>query len=395
MSIERKSGFYAATTQGFHFELRLDADGEQPQNQASVTLTNRFPSHWIAEISPISAFGWEGSIWFRNGSAETVTVNGQLPNRFRIEWQEDEGSSEWATLTFLRDFQSLLSLTMSRESDFFRTVEFEIDNESGVDVLTSYDSHDHPRRPADLPAETLSLESSFNNAGVKVTMTTGANVFDISGAGPNQEWNESELHDAMLANCVALYQGEKILQLIVQATPGTTGGESSSIFEKSGVAISNGAITDMTGIVRESPGSRLIALQKDLEDTTAFEVIVEEATHIRQHQAGRTPSTYEERVELETEAAIERLRAISSFGFPSADPDSDSWGVWNLRAESQYYTIFRERVRETMKERQRWANDPSLLRTSTRIKSPQQITGWSCEGIDAITPEFNVRITDN
>ena len=53
MSEAHKSGLYEHAIQGFHFELRLDVDGSQPQNQASVRLTNELPSHWIAELNGV------------------------------------------------------------------------------------------------------------------------------------------------------------------------------------------------------------------------------------------------------------------------------------------------------------------------------------------------------
>lgn len=199
MSSQNKSGLYETMFSQFHFELRLDVDGSFSQNQVSVTLTNQFPSHWIANLSVRSPASWEGSIWFRNGSADDVTISGLRPNRFRIEWSETS-NSESVQLTFLRDFQSLLTITLERESEFFHEVEFEIDHQLGVDVLTEYDTHAHPRRPSDLPHETLTLTEAFARAGVNVSVTDGGNVFDASRAGADAEWARSELNDAMMAN---------------------------------------------------------------------------------------------------------------------------------------------------------------------------------------------------
>lgn len=90
MSADRKSGLYANTTQGYRFELRFDVDGDYPQHQVSVTLLNHYPAHWIAELSDLGDFTWEGDIWYRHDNAEFLTVAGELPNRFRVSWHEDE-----------------------------------------------------------------------------------------------------------------------------------------------------------------------------------------------------------------------------------------------------------------------------------------------------------------
>lgn len=199
MSNARKSGLYGHTIQGFHFELRLDVDGNQPQNQASVTLTNEFPSHWIAELIPEGDDKWEGAIWFRHGEADVLTINGELPNRLHVQWLENvEG--EFARLTFLRNFRALVTFDMERESDFFRRAEFELDHEEEIDVLTSYNLHDHPNRPSDLPDLNLTLQGVFSRVGVDVALTAGASEIDTSAAGSDEEWTPAEMHDAMLAN---------------------------------------------------------------------------------------------------------------------------------------------------------------------------------------------------
>lgn len=199
MAADHKSGLYSSTFQDFHFEMRLDVDGDFAQNQVSVALTNQFPSHWIASLATQSAERWVGQIWYRHGAAETVTIGGITPNRFIVLWEETDDGDE-VSLTFAHDFQSLLTITFEKQSESFRTVEFEIDNEAGVDVLTEYDTHDHPRRPTDLPQETLTLAETFSRTGVEVSMTAGANELSDDGAGFDEEWNVTELHDAMLAN---------------------------------------------------------------------------------------------------------------------------------------------------------------------------------------------------
>ena len=64
--------------------------------------------------------------------------------------------------------------------------------------MTAYDTADHPTRPADLPAETLSLATVYERAGFEVTMSPNASVIPTSGAGGNGTWSDAEMHNAMV-----------------------------------------------------------------------------------------------------------------------------------------------------------------------------------------------------
>ncbi len=198
MPIGHKSGLYAGTINGFHFEARLDIDGDQPQDQISVTLTNRLPSHWIAELRRLSSRTWEGAVWYRHRRADRVRVSGARPNRLRVTWRTLQGR-EFIELEFRRNSRRLATIELDHQSTAMRHVEFELDREAGVQADTGYNTHAHPVRPGNLPAEDLTLTSVYERSGVAVTVNDQNNTF-AAGAGANQRWNITELHDAMQAN---------------------------------------------------------------------------------------------------------------------------------------------------------------------------------------------------
>jgi hypothetical protein len=86
---------------------------------------------------------------------------------------------------------------VERESTFFHTVEVEVDCEDGAVNPEPFDTHTHPDRPADLPRESLTLESAFAKSGIGITRSASSNVINTTEAGTNNRWNYQELHDAM------------------------------------------------------------------------------------------------------------------------------------------------------------------------------------------------------
>lgn len=85
----------------------------------------------------------------------------------------------------------------AQQSIWFREVEIEVDVEDGAINPEPYDTHLHPDRPGDLPRESLTLESGFARAGIRITRSASSNTIDTSEAGGNRRWNFQELHDAM------------------------------------------------------------------------------------------------------------------------------------------------------------------------------------------------------
>ncbi|QSZ54930.1 hypothetical protein RI444_05110 [Paenarthrobacter sp. AT5] len=84
-------------------------------------------------------------------------------------------------------------------SDCFRDVNLELDYCQSVDIepkVPVYNSHGHNNRPADLAERTLTIESSYKDAGIAVTIDAVHTVIDDSAPG-FASWSVGELHDAM------------------------------------------------------------------------------------------------------------------------------------------------------------------------------------------------------
>jgi len=173
--------------------LRLDVDGRYPQSAASGTGTVglQVNAHWVAQ--PLTAtttptgIEWAGPIFYKDGNSELIPhsqvrlrmVDGKLQATFSGAGLPDR----------VRKY--------SFDSPFFRDVAFEFDMEQGVNSVVDYQTHSHPDRPATLPNETLTLNSIYERAGFRVTLTSQNNAVPSSGASTNSAWSDSEMHDAM------------------------------------------------------------------------------------------------------------------------------------------------------------------------------------------------------
>ncbi|MCA1624025.1 MAG: hypothetical protein LC778_09540, partial [Acidobacteria bacterium] len=88
--------------------------------------------------------------------------------------------------------------TVVQESMYFREVEIDVDREENAVDVEPVSTHIHPDRPSDVPKETLTLESAFAKAGIRIKRSTGSGtIINNTEAGTNRRWNYSELHDSM------------------------------------------------------------------------------------------------------------------------------------------------------------------------------------------------------
>jgi len=86
----------------------------------------------------------------------------------------------------------------TQESIYFRDVEVEVDREANAIECEPLSTHAHPDRPVDLIEESLTLETAFARAGIRVTRTGGGGL--VTGAGGDRRWSYSELHDSMVVH---------------------------------------------------------------------------------------------------------------------------------------------------------------------------------------------------
>lgn len=87
----------------------------------------------------------------------------------------------------------------TKKSNAFRELTLEVDVCDSVNtapIMPSYDTHSHANRPVDLPQRTLTIEESYDEAGIDVTVNPDHTIIDDSATQFNT-WSVAELHDAM------------------------------------------------------------------------------------------------------------------------------------------------------------------------------------------------------
>lgn len=183
--------------------VRVDVDRFAPQNRISIELSRLFPrqtAHAIAEVTSDRCVGTNNrivtaNIVYRDGDSgaipgTTVTFRARAVRGFRYNKFSIELSGGGITP---RTYE------LSFQSDKFDDVEFEVDRVANAGtIVTAYDTSTHPNRPADLPAETLSLATVYERAGFGVTMSPNTTVIPTSGANANGTWSDAEMHNAMV-----------------------------------------------------------------------------------------------------------------------------------------------------------------------------------------------------
>lgn len=190
--VDTVSGLYQEQAPG-RGEFRLDVDGPYPQMAASGVIVSGLTSrlHWIARVRADGLARWTGEIWFREGSEALA------PHRSVEISIERDGNGLEARVRFFGAGLSDLVLFYRRNSVYFHPVQFEFDVVEGVTATTAIETWAHPNRPADLPNENLTIQAAFERAGFDVSVSPGSGAVPLSGAGGNQTWSDTEMHDAM------------------------------------------------------------------------------------------------------------------------------------------------------------------------------------------------------
>jgi hypothetical protein len=176
--------------------LRLDVDRHYPQMVASGTVIPDISSwsHWIANVSASGPNTWTGNIWYKDTSpgrtfpythVKIEVTNRRFPSRRE------------ATATFSGGGGTTRQRTFKFADQYFHPVDFEFDFAEGEQPTLTVDTCAHPNRPGTLPCENLSLQAVYRRAGFDVTTSPGAGTVPLAGAGPNAQWSDLEMHDAM------------------------------------------------------------------------------------------------------------------------------------------------------------------------------------------------------
>lgn len=184
-------------------KVRVDVDRYFPQNRISIEVTRRFPrtsAHAIAEVTTDSCRGLnnrriEADITYREGNSALLPGDHIV---FEAKRQRGINYSDY-TLTISGSNTIARTYNLEFESQFFDSVEFEVDRVSNAGVaVTTYDTSSHPNRPSNLPDETISLKTVYERAGFDVSMSSNTSVIPATGSGANSTWSDSEMHNAMV-----------------------------------------------------------------------------------------------------------------------------------------------------------------------------------------------------
>ncbi|HEY0100005.1 MAG TPA: M28 family metallopeptidase, partial [Pyrinomonadaceae bacterium] len=187
------------------FTISVDIDGSDPLNIVSgtVALGPDTPGvaspHFIGRVASNTAAGTGRILTVRDFEFRWPNSNDSI-NQITVELTRASPANPSAKLTFS---DTVLNhhhgpYAVARSSPYFHEVEMDIDREMNAVDVEPYDTHTHPDRPSNLPRESLTLESAFAKAGIRITRSQGSGtVVNTSSAGTDRRWSYSELHDSM------------------------------------------------------------------------------------------------------------------------------------------------------------------------------------------------------
>lgn len=204
------SGRYRGLSGAFQLELRVDVDRVHALRKLSGDFytvsggTLTYFGSFIVDAPAVSltstgmtARGAGRFTW----SAGYPVVEVRIPRR-RI-WQAPAPAS----LQFFNATGSPGAYYPGQfESSYFRTVRLETDRVSDV-TTPMFSSYNTGAAPSGGPVRTLSVATAYAEAGVQIVASAGADVIDVSEAGSNHTWSDSELHASMVRH-FSLYRNE-------------------------------------------------------------------------------------------------------------------------------------------------------------------------------------------
>ena len=195
-------------------DLRVDIDPAYPNspvmNRVSGDLYRVVPpvppappgrvyqESWVIEAPAVTWRRCEVEIagavrWWTAPSRATTA-------RITIPWSST--SMGPAMVVFIDAAGGGSSYTCHKQSLFFRSMTLEIDVCRSVQqppLLPSYDTHAHGTRPPGAVQRLLTIEETYREAGVDVSIDPAHTEIDDSAAGFSS-WSPAELHDAMEVN---------------------------------------------------------------------------------------------------------------------------------------------------------------------------------------------------
>jgi hypothetical protein len=195
-------------------DLRVDIDrtyaNSAVMNRVSADMFRQMPSIWPNPPSRVYQESWiidSPQVTWRPCEVEirgTVRwwrgIHPPTSARIVIPWTVVSMGPAVVSLT--QSGGTTSTYTCAKQSVFFRDLEMEIDVCASVNagtIVPGYDTDSHNVRPPGLPRRTLTIEESYREAGVDVTINPARTVIDDSAPG-FVSWSPAELHDVMEVN---------------------------------------------------------------------------------------------------------------------------------------------------------------------------------------------------
>jgi len=205
----------------FDITVKVDVEGQYPQNVISVLLDKRFNAdpEWdyrrtevIATVIADTGFVSTGKLFGRTreitarvdyrvgvmayGLDKQVVPEGSLI-KFKAT-QSYVPRYVFYRIEFNPVFQQQI-YPLNFVSDSFEQFKIEVDQvvDAGAPVL-EYDLASHPNRPLSLPVEKLTLASVFQAAGFDTKVIRSPGVIPLTDAKADGLWSDTELHNAMV-----------------------------------------------------------------------------------------------------------------------------------------------------------------------------------------------------
>ena len=117
-----------------------------------------------------------------------IPETGDLTARYVLYRMTNAGRETVAVLTF----------ALSKSSNFFRSVDLEVDQVVGVPLPTAFQPDTLPETPIEVPAQPIDFRSAYRAAGVDLDVTLGGQDVGVDVAGLDGRWSDEELHAAMV-----------------------------------------------------------------------------------------------------------------------------------------------------------------------------------------------------
>jgi hypothetical protein len=190
------SGRYRSPRAVWQLVLRVDVDGRRPMRRisgdyyhisgATVSYHGSFvvDRPTISVTSSMVTITGRGSYTFSAGAPRVKVTIPRVP----IWISPADATLQHYTLGGSPGAKYVCAF----ESRYFRTVDLEQDQESGVTPFASYNTGS---LPSGGPARTLSVRAGYAEAGIEMRPAGVTNVVPVA---PGGTWSNSELHDAMV-----------------------------------------------------------------------------------------------------------------------------------------------------------------------------------------------------